>query len=47
MQLHVTHFISCALYTVVMHVSYANSVMRFIRQLLHSIRGAVLGRCGN
>ena len=28
------------------HVSYANSVTRFIRQPLRSIRGAVLGRCG-
>jgi len=50
--LRVTHFISYtlflyALYTVVTHVSYANSVTRFIRRPLRSIRGAVLGRCGN
>ena len=49
--LRVTHFISYAffgyaLYTVVTHVSYANSVTRFIRRPLRSIRGAVLGRCG-
>jgi len=29
------------------HVSYANSVTRFIWRLLCSIHGAVLGRCGN
>jgi len=48
----VTHFICYALfryvlYTVITHVSYANSVTRFIRRPLCSIRGAVLGRCGN
>jgi len=50
--LRVTHFISYALfhyalYTVVTHISYVNSVMRIIRRPLRSIRGAVLGRCGN
>ena len=39
----VTHFIP----SIVTHVSYANSVTRFIRRPLPSIRGAVLGRCGN
>jgi len=43
----ITHFISYALYTIVMHVSYANSVTRFIRRPLRSIRGAILGQCGN
>ena len=35
-----------ALYTIVTHVSYANSVTRFIRRPLRSIRGTILGGCG-
>jgi len=50
-QLRVMHFISYTLFRTfllrTLYRRYANSVTRFIRRPLRSIRGAVLGRCGN